>query len=102
MRRILIATLASLALGLPLLAAPVAQAQTEDTTASATPAHAHHARRHRHRHHHSMRNHAGAEGMTQRPDVSGSAGTGTSSSDTTGAQTSLPSAIGNQAPGTSR
>jgi len=100
MRRILIATLASLALGLPLLAAPVAQAQTEDTTASATPAHAHHARRHRHRHHHSMRNHAGAEGMTQRPDVSGSAGT--SPSDTTGAQTSLPSAIGNQAPGTSR
>ena len=95
MRRILIATLASLALGLPLLAAPAAQAQTEDTTASATPAHAHHARRHRHRHHHRHM-HASQGAMSGRSDINGSAGTGTSSSDPAGAQTSVPNAIGNQ------
>ncbi|MGI4975748.1 MAG: hypothetical protein ACRYG6_02270 [Janthinobacterium lividum] len=93
MRRILIATLASLALGLPMLAAPAAHAQTEDTTAAAAPMH--HARHHRHRHH-RHHHHAMTAG---RPDLSGSAGTGTSMRDTTGAQTSLPSAISNQAPG---
>ena len=95
MRRILIATLASLALGLPLLAAPAAQAQTEDTTASATPAHAHHAHRHHHRHHHHRNMHASQGAMSGRSDMSGSAGTG--SSDPAGAQTSVPNAIGNQA-----
>ena len=80
MRRILIATLASLALGLPMLAAPAAQAQTEDATTATAPAH------HRHHRHH-------------RPDLSGSAATGTSMRDTTGAQTSLPGAVSNQAPG---
>ncbi|MGI3778271.1 MAG: hypothetical protein ACRYGC_13345 [Janthinobacterium lividum] len=96
MRRILIATLASLALGLPMLAAPAAHAQTEDTTAATAPAATHHARHHRHRHHHH-RHHYAATGA--RPDLSGSAGTGTSMRDTTGAQTSLPSAVSNQAPG---
>ncbi len=102
MRRILIATLASLSLGLPLLAAPAAQAQTEDT-ATAMPAHAHHARHHRHRRHHHRHHHAMAsEGMSGRPDLSGSAGTGTSSRDTSGAQTSLPGAVSNQAPNATR
>ncbi len=101
MRRILIATLASLALGLPLLAAPAAQAQTEDT-ATATPAQAHHARHHRHRRHHHHHHAMAAEGLSGRPDLSGSAGTGTSSRDTTGAQTSLPGAVSNQAPNATR
>ena len=101
MRRILTATLASFALGLPMLAAPAAQAQTEDTTAAAAPAHPHHVRRHRHRHHHH--HHAMAsEGTSGRPDLNGSAGTGTSARDTTGAQTSLPGAISNQAPNATR
>lgn len=94
MRRILIATLASLALGLPMLAAPAAQAQTEDATAATAPAAAHHARHHRHRHH--RHHHHAATGT--RPDMSGSAGTGTSARDATGAQTSMPSAVSNQAP----
>ena len=98
MRRTLIATLASLALCLPMLAAP-AQAQTEDTTAAAMLAHPHHARRHHRRHHHRA---MASEGMSGRPDLSGSAGTGTGSRDTTGAQTSLPGAISNQAPNATR
>ena len=102
MRRILIATLASLALGLPMLAAPAAQAQTEDTTAAAAPAHPHHARRHRHRHHHHHHHAMASEGTSGRPDLNGSAGTGTSARDTTGAQTSLPGAISNQAPNATR
>lgn len=99
MRPILIATLASLALGLPMLAAP-AQAQTEDTTAQAMPAHHHHARHRHHRrhHHHSMMHNQAAEGMSGRPDLSGSAGTGTNRVDPTGAQTSLPGAVSNQTP----
>ena len=100
MRRILIATLASLALGLPMLAAP-AKAQTEDTTAAAMPSHPHHARHHRHRRHHHHRAMT-SEGMAGRSDLTGSAGTGTSARDTTGAQTSLPGAISNQAPNATR
>ena len=99
MRRTLIATLAGLALGLPMLAAP-ARAQTEDTTAAAMPAHPHHARHHRHRRHHHRA--MASEGMAGRPDLAGSAGTGTSARDTTGAQTSLPGAISNQAPNATR
>ena len=97
MRRILLATLTSLTLGLPIVAAVPAWAQTAGATATSSTTTAH--RRHRRSHHHAMSSHAGrAAGRGLSPDTTGSASTGTSASDPTGAQTSLSNAVHNQTP----